>query len=196
MVQLGGHSLPAPVPHPDVLPLNATSANWSEPFCRLIRVDAAFVYFVSTATLRRTMNAIEAMDPISLGLPHRPPFIFVESVDKLEAGLLAQCSKTFRRTESFFDGHFPGNAIVPGVLLIEGMAQTAGIAVGGPEKMFLLTAIRSMKFLRPVHPEELISFSARALGDVGGLVQCAVEARVGQHLVAEGQIILTKVLPS
>jgi 3-hydroxyacyl-[acyl-carrier-protein] dehydratase len=133
------------------------------------------------------------MDPISLGLPHRPPFIFVESVDKLEAGLLAECSKTFRRNEKFFEGHFPGNAIVPGVLLVEGMAQTAGIAVGGPQKVFLLTAIRSMKFLRSVRPDEPIGFSARKLGHVGGLVQCAVEARVGEHLVAEGQIILTEV---
>jgi 3-hydroxyacyl-[acyl-carrier-protein] dehydratase len=153
------------------------------------------VYLASAATIRRAMNASEATDPISFGLPHRSPFIFVESVDQLEAGLLAHCSKTFRRSESFFQGHFPGNAIVPGVLLVEGMAQTAGIAVGGPGKMFLLAAIRSMKFLRPVHPDEPISFRARKMGEVGGLVQCSVEARVGQHLIAEGQIILTEVLP-
>jgi 3-hydroxyacyl-[acyl-carrier-protein] dehydratase len=134
------------------------------------------------------------MDPISLGLPHRSPFIFIEVVDKLEPGLSAECSKTFQKNESFFAGHFPGNAIVPGVLLVEGMAQTAGIAVGGPEKVFLLAAIRSMKFLRPVRPEEPIGFSARKLGVVGSLVQCAVEARVGPHLVAEGQIILSEVL--
>jgi 3-hydroxyacyl-[acyl-carrier-protein] dehydratase len=140
------------------------------------------------------MNASDAMDPISLGLPHRPPFIFVESVDRLEAGLLAECSKTFRKQEYFFEGHFPGNAIVPGVLLIEGMAQTAGIAVGGPGKMFLLAAIRSMKFFCPVRPEESIVFIGRKLGDVGGLIQCAVEARVGKVLVAEGQIILTEAM--
>jgi 3-hydroxyacyl-[acyl-carrier-protein] dehydratase len=139
------------------------------------------------------MGASCLMDPISLGLPHRPPFIFIEVVDKLEPGLSAVCSKTFQKSESFFAGHFPGNAIVPGVLLVEGMAQTAGIAVGGPDKLFLLAAIRSMKFLRPVRPEEPIAFNARKLGDVGGLVQCAVEARVGQLLVAEGQIILTEV---
>jgi 3-hydroxyacyl-[acyl-carrier-protein] dehydratase len=155
--------------------------------------SAEFVYFPSPVKLRRSMNSSEAMDPISLGLPHRPPFIFVESVDKLEAGALAHCTKTFRKSESFFEGHFPGNAMVPGVLLVEGMAQTAGIAVGGPDKFFLLSAIRSMKFLRPVRPEEPIGFCARKLGVVGGLVQCAVEARVGQHLVAEGQIILTEV---
>jgi 3-hydroxyacyl-[acyl-carrier-protein] dehydratase len=145
--------------------------------------------------MRREMSASEAMDPVSFGLPHREPFIFVESVDKLEAGSLALCSKTFRRGEFFFEGHFPGNAMVPGVLLVEGMAQTAGIAVGGRDKFFLLTAIRSMKFLRPVRPEEPIGFSARKLGVVGCLIQCAVEARVGQHLVAEGQIVLTEILP-
>ena len=139
------------------------------------------------------MGASYPMDPISLGLPHRPPFIFIQAVDKLEPGLSAECSKTFQKNESFFAGHFPGNAIVPGVLLVEGMAQTAGIAVGRPEKVFLLAAIRSMKFLRPVRPEEAITFKARKMGDVGGLVQCAVEARVGQLLVAEGQIILTEV---
>src|SRR6202047_2819458 len=117
------------------------------------------------------------MDPISLGLPHRPPFIFVESVVKLEAGLLSECSKTFRRSETFFKGHFPGNAIVPGVLLVEGMAQTAGIAVGGPQKLFLLAAIRSMKFLHLVRPEEPLGFRACKVGDVSGLVQFAVEAR-------------------
>ncbi|MBV8375691.1 MAG: beta-hydroxyacyl-ACP dehydratase [Verrucomicrobia bacterium] len=140
------------------------------------------------------MKPSETTDPISLGLPHRPPFVFIQSVDKLEAGLLAQCSKTFARSESFFEGHFPGNAIVPGVLLLEGMAQTAGIAVGGPGKMFLLSAIRFMKFLRPVRPEETITFNAHKLGEVGGLVQCAVEARCSQHLVAEGQIILAEAL--
>jgi 3-hydroxyacyl-[acyl-carrier-protein] dehydratase len=132
------------------------------------------------------------MDPISLGLPHREPFIFVEAVTSLEAGRFAECAKTFRKTDSVFDGHFPGNAIVPGVLLVEGMAQTAGIAVGAPGKIFLLAAIRSMKFLRPVRPEEPLSFRACKVGDAGGLVQCTVEARVGQHFVAEGQIVLAE----
>jgi 3-hydroxyacyl-[acyl-carrier-protein] dehydratase len=154
------------------------------------------VYFICPVKIGRAMNVPEAMDPISLGLPHRAPFIFVESVEKLEPGVLAECSKTFRKHESYFEGHFPGNAIVPGVLLLEGMAQTAGIAVGGPGKMFLLAAIRSMKFLSAVRPEEAVGFSARKSGEVGGLVQCAVEARVGERLVAEGQIILTEVLPS
>jgi 3-hydroxyacyl-[acyl-carrier-protein] dehydratase len=132
------------------------------------------------------------MDPISYGLPHREPFIFIESVDQLEAGNFAICSKRFSGEEPFFKGHFPGNAIVPGVLLAEGMAQTAGIAVGGPGKIFFLTAIRSLKFLRPVRPDESIVYEARKVGVVGGLVQCAVQARVGAETVCEGQIILAE----
>jgi 3-hydroxyacyl-[acyl-carrier-protein] dehydratase len=132
------------------------------------------------------------MDPISAGLPHREPFIFVDSVDQLEAGRLAECTKTFRGDEPFFEGHFPGNAIVPGVLIAEGMAQTAGIALGGPGKMFLLTAIRAMKFLRPVRPAELIKFRAERIGAAGSLIQCSVEARVSSEVVAEGQIILAE----
>ena len=130
------------------------------------------------------------MDPSTLGLPHRSPFIFIDEVEKLEAGLQAEARKQFGREEPFFQGHFPGNPIVPGVLLAEAMAQTAGIAIGGPGKMFLLTAIRSMKFLRPIRPQEEIHFRAKRVGEVGGLVQCAVEARVEGELVAEGQLIL------
>jgi 3-hydroxyacyl-[acyl-carrier-protein] dehydratase len=130
------------------------------------------------------------MDPSSLGLPHRPPFVFIDEVEKLEIGLEAEARKRFRGEEPFFQGHFPGNPIVPGVLLAEAMAQTAGIAIGGPGKMFLLTAIRSMKFLRPIRPQEEIRFRAKRVGEVGGLVQCAVEARVQGELVAEGQLIL------
>jgi 3-hydroxyacyl-[acyl-carrier-protein] dehydratase len=139
------------------------------------------------------VNISGATDPIAAGLPHRPPFIFVESVEEIEPGVQARCSKRFRKSEAFFRGHFPGNAIVPGVLLVEGLAQTAGLAVGKPGKTFLLTAIRSMKFLRPVRPDEPIDFVARKMGDIDGLVQCAVEARIGEELAVDGQIVLAEV---
>lgn len=132
------------------------------------------------------------MDPIACGLPHRDPFIFIDSVEKLEHGICAECAKSFSGDEAFFAGHFPGNAIVPGVLLVEGMAQTAGIAVGGPNETFLLAAIRSMKFIRAVRPKERIRFIAKKVGEIGGLVQFAVAADVNEVLVAEGEVILTR----
>jgi 3-hydroxyacyl-[acyl-carrier-protein] dehydratase len=133
------------------------------------------------------------MDPSSLGLPHRHPFIFIDEVDKLDAGVQAEARKQFGEEEAFFQGHFPGNPIVPGVLVAEAMAQTAGIAIGAPGKMFLLTAIRAMKFLRPIRPREEIYLRAERVGEVGGLVQCAVAAHIKGELVAEGQLILAPI---
>ena len=70
-------------------------------------------------------------DPIGHGLPHREPFVFVERVVECAPGGRAVCVKTFAEGEPFFRGHFPGNPIVPGVILTEALAQTAGIAAGG-----------------------------------------------------------------
>jgi 3-hydroxyacyl-[acyl-carrier-protein] dehydratase len=133
------------------------------------------------------------MDPIQLGLPHRPPFIFIDEVTSVEPGRSAKATKCFSGQEPFLEGHFPGNAIIPGVLIAEALAQTAGIAIGGPGKMFLLTAIRSMKFLRPIRPQEPIDLFAECLNEMSGLAQCAVSATCKGEPVAEGQLVLAMV---
>ena len=130
------------------------------------------------------------MDPIQLGLPHRPPFIFIDEVTAVESGRNAKAIKCFSSQEPFLKGHFPGNAIIPGVLITEALAQTAGIAIGAPDKMFLLTAIRAMKFLRPVRPEEQLDLFAECLNEMNGLAQCAVMATCNGEPVAEGQLVL------
>jgi 3-hydroxymyristoyl/3-hydroxydecanoyl-(acyl carrier protein) dehydratase len=66
-------------------------------------------------------------DPESLGLPHRAPVVFVDEVLSATQGE-AKCLKTFLPDDPMFRGHFPGNPIVPGVILTEALAQTAGIA--------------------------------------------------------------------
>ena len=132
------------------------------------------------------------MDPVALGLPHREPFIFVDSVIELNPGNSAIAYKVFNENEPYFLGHFPGNAIVPGVLLLEALAQTAGIATGASSKALLLTAVRSMKFLGPVKPGQLVTLSARKTADMTGLIQFTVQAHVGALMVAEGQIVLAE----
>ena len=100
-----------------------------------------------------------------------------------------------------FAGHFPDNPLVPGVILTEALAQTAGIAGASgysenEKPMFLLSAIRSMKFLQAVRPEERIILRAEKLADVNGLMQFQVEAIVNGARVAEGQIVLSAQSPS
>ena|SRR5205085_204562 len=95
-----------------------------------------------------------------------------------------------------FAGHFPGNPIVPGVIITEALAQAAGIAAasGYPEAkrpIFLLSAIRTMKFLHAVRPGEQIELRAEKIGATELLFQFKVEARVNGALVAEGQLVLS-----
>jgi len=92
-----------------------------------------------------------------------------------------------------FAGHFPGEPLVPGVILTEALAQTAGIAAHDEtsKTRFLLSAIRQMKFLRPVRPEEKIILRARKMGEVDQLLQFEVEAVIGNQPVATGQLVLS-----
>ena len=131
-----------------------------------------------------------------LGLPHRPPFVFVRELIETRPGVSAECATLFDRDDPMFDGHFPGNPLVPGVILTEALAQTAGIAAasGYPEKqrpLFLLSGIRAMKFHRPALPGERIILRAEKMAQVGDLVQFSVAATVSGMSVAEGQIVLS-----
>jgi 3-hydroxyacyl-[acyl-carrier-protein] dehydratase len=134
-------------------------------------------------------------DPIHYGLPHREPFIFIDAVLDVEPGAKALCKKTFRPGEPFFRGHFPGDPIVPGVILAEALAQTAGIAAGqgGPGKSYRLSAVKLMKFFAPARPDDEIMLAAEKSGGVAGLVQFAVRASVRGETVAEGMIVLNEV---
>jgi 3-hydroxyacyl-[acyl-carrier-protein] dehydratase len=135
-----------------------------------------------------------------LGLPHGPPFVFVKKLIACEPGVSAECETQFSRDDPMFAGHFPDDPLVPGVILTEALAQTAGITAASahPENSrprFLLSAIRQMKFFRAVRPEEKIVLRARKVAAAGELLQFEVEALIDNELAAAGQIVLNA-LPS
>jgi len=107
-------------------------------------------------------------------------------------GESAEGVKTFSGGEPMFAGHFPGNPLVPGVILTEALAQMAGIAGGGDGRRFLLSAIRGMKFPAPARPGDRIDLSAKKLSALGGLWMFEVRAAVAGKVVAEGQVVLNE----
>jgi 3-hydroxyacyl-[acyl-carrier-protein] dehydratase len=131
-----------------------------------------------------------------LGLPHRPPFVFVREVVACDPGHSVDARTIFDAQDPMFAGHFPGNPIVPGVILTEALAQTAGIAAASgyadtERPLFLLSAIRTMKFPRAVRPGEVIDLRAEKVAATEELLQFKVEARVNGAAVAEGQVVLS-----
>jgi 3-hydroxyacyl-[acyl-carrier-protein] dehydratase len=132
-------------------------------------------------------------DPIALGLPHREPFIFVDRVIVHVPGESAEAVKVFPAETPFFAGHFPGAPLVPGVILAEALAQTAGLAAGQPGKSFRLAALKTMKFPGSVGPGEEVRLHARKIATVGTLWQFDVKAAVGERVVAEGVVVLSEV---
>jgi 3-hydroxyacyl-[acyl-carrier-protein] dehydratase len=132
-------------------------------------------------------------DPIALGLPHREPFVFVDRVITRVPGESAEAVKTFPPETAFFVGHFPGAPLVPGVILAEALAQTAGLAAGQAGKSFRLAALKSMKFPAAMGPNEEVHLHARKLAAVGGLWQFETRATIGDRVVAEGVVVLGEV---
>jgi 3-hydroxyacyl-[acyl-carrier-protein] dehydratase len=135
------------------------------------------------------------LNPLS-SLPHAPPFVFVREVVDCDPGRSVKARTWFDADDPMFAGHFPGNPIVPGVILTEALAQTAGIAAasGYPETekpLFLLSAIRTMKFLQAVRPGSTIDLRAEKIAATEALLQFKVTASVDGALAAEGQLVLS-----
>lgn len=140
-------------------------------------------------------------------LPHRAPFSFVSEVVSFQGGVLQAVWKV-RGDEDFLRGHFPSDPIVPGVLVLEALAQAAGVHLlaleagmqpdeeqrGGQQSskapragMLVQSEIR---FRRPVRPPARVELSARSEGGMGALYRFTVEAREGGALVANGSLVL------
>ena len=104
-------------------------------------------------------------------IPHRDPFLFIDECEILVEGEHGKSSKVFHSNEYFFEGHFPNNPIVPGVIIVEAMAQTAGIVVSYKlkdfkEKSVLFMSVNKAKFRKPILPNDHVSFEVKFLNSV------------------------------
>jgi 3-hydroxymyristoyl/3-hydroxydecanoyl-(acyl carrier protein) dehydratases len=111
------------------------------------------------------------LDEIYKLIPHRKPFLFIDKCEIIKLGEEGIGERIFSEDEYFFKGHFPNMPIVPGVILIESMAQTAGIVVSKKfenykDKSVLFMSVSKAKFRKPVYPNDIIFFHVKFLNRI------------------------------
>lgn len=129
-------------------------------------------------------------------LPHGPEFRFVDRLLSLDPGQAGTGEYTVRGDEPFLRGHFPGQPLMPGVLLVEAAAQLAGTVAqsdqGIPAMRGLkLTALRGVKILGSARPGDVVRLEARVTGRLGDLVQASASATVAGILVLQAELTLS-----
>jgi UDP-3-O-[3-hydroxymyristoyl] N-acetylglucosamine deacetylase/3-hydroxyacyl-[acyl-carrier-protein] dehydratase len=126
-------------------------------------------------------------------LPHRYPFLLVDRILEVEQGKRVVGLKNVTINEPFFQGHFPGHPIMPGVLIIEAMAQVGGVlllgAIPQPEnKVVYFTTLNNVKWRRPVKPGDQLRFELELLQVRGSVAKMSGVARVDGEVVAEAEM--------
>lgn len=128
-------------------------------------------------------------------LPHRYPFLLIDRVVELVSGERITALKNVTINEPFFQGHFPGTPIMPGVLILEAMAQAGGILAldSMPEELrgavIYFMGMDKVRFRKPVVPGDQLIFEIRALKQRAKAVKMAGIARVEDNIVAEAEMM-------
>jgi 3-hydroxyacyl-[acyl-carrier-protein] dehydratase len=143
-----------------------------------------------------TTSSLETADILEIlsYLPHRYPFLLVDRIIEMKGDASCIGIKNVTYNEPHFQGHFPGNPVMPGVLLIEAMAQTAGAMCGRsrgmdkpPRKVLFLT-IDKAKFRRPVVPGDIVEFHMTKLAQRKLMWWYRGEAKVAGEIVAQAEV--------
>jgi 3-hydroxyacyl-[acyl-carrier-protein] dehydratase len=132
---------------------------------------------------------------ILLLLPHRYPFVMIDRIIDIRGEEHGIGIKNVTFNEPQFSGHFPDNPVMPGVLLIEGMAQTAGVlcllqmdAATRARSMFYFLTIDKAKFRKPAVPGDIIEYHVNKIAKRRNMWWYRAEAKVGDVLIAEAEV--------
>ncbi|WP_395000286.1 3-hydroxyacyl-ACP dehydratase FabZ [Sphingomonas sp.] len=128
---------------------------------------------------------------VMAALPHRYPMLLVDRVERLEPDVRIVATKAVSINEPFFAGHFPGRPIMPGVLIVEALAQAAGIlaveslGLAGSGKLVYFMAIENAKFRTPVEPGVLLTLEVEFVQKRSSVCKFTGRAKIGDKLAAE-----------
>ena len=131
-------------------------------------------------------------------LGHRYPFLLVDRVLEFEAGKRIKALKNVTINEPFFPGHFPHYPVMPGVLIVEALAQASGVLslksmgiVVDDKTVFYFVGIDSARFKRPVVPGDQLILESELLFEKRGLIKYKVRASVGEQTACEAELLCT-----
>lgn len=142
-------------------------------------------------------------DEIQALLPHRWPMLLLDRVHDVVPGVSGRGVKCVSAGDSFFNGHFPGHAVMPGVLIVEALAQLSGVVLAvdvlrdgaslsadGPPIGYL-GSLRQIKFTRLVRPGDVLDLHAEVGRSIGGLVNVTVAASVDRERAVSGSLAVS-----
>lgn len=143
------------------------------------------------SAINREAEYMLDVEAIRAVLPHRYPFLLVDRILKLDPGKSATGLKNVTINEEFFEGHFPGHAVMPGVLVLEAMAQVGGVMLlsmsGNKGKLAYFGGMDKVRFRKPILPGDTIITKVELIRTHGTIGKVRAVASVGDHVAAEGE---------
>ena len=140
------------------------------------------------------------MDLLAL-LPHQPPMRLLDEVVDLQPGERAVARRVTRETDFYFQGHFPGDPVVPAVILVEMLAQTGGLAAGAPKAgepqvpiALRVAGLGPFKFPAAARAGDVLEARARVVGRIGSLYKIEGEVTAAGRAVATGAVTLARIV--
>jgi len=142
------------------------------------------------------MNSADDLQGALKLLPHGAEFRFIDRLVSLKPGQSGEGEYKIRGDEPFLRGHFPGEPVFPGVLLVEAAAQLAGVVAQSapkipPLKDLKLTALRNVKILGAAKPGEMILLEAKITGRFDNLIQAQATAKIGGEVILTAELTLS-----